>query len=291
MNSAVKNRRVDRISILLQEYNIEKIIHIKGQNNGLADYLSRHSIQHNEEIFDEDYGIIVQKKPGRLSSIPTLDEPFQLIGIDYCDPFKPTPRGNQYVLCITDCFTRWITAIALPDCSAQTTAQALLNNYICQYGVPLTILSDQGNHFKNQLMESMAKLIAYNHSFSSVYHSHSNGMIESFNATFVSQIAKLQDRENNNWDEFLSPVTFAYNTGAHVTTNYLPFQLQFGREPRIPTDEPSSSFIFNKPNDYYVLAWNIIISMSDQHLQYHLQQQYPPFTIPTSNYKVVHVNK
>ncbi|CAF3441957.1 unnamed protein product, partial [Rotaria sp. Silwood2] len=33
------------------------------------------------------------------------------------------------------------------------------------------------------------------------------------------------------------------------------------------------------------------ISMSDQHLQYHLQQQYPPFTIPTSNYKVVHVNK
>ena len=57
MNSTVKNRRVDRISILLQEYNIEKIIHIKGQNNCLADYLSRHPIQHEEEIFDEDYGI------------------------------------------------------------------------------------------------------------------------------------------------------------------------------------------------------------------------------------------
>ena len=42
MNSSVKNRRVDRISILLQEYNIEKIIHIKGQHNCLADYLSRY---------------------------------------------------------------------------------------------------------------------------------------------------------------------------------------------------------------------------------------------------------
>ncbi|CAF4271783.1 unnamed protein product, partial [Rotaria sordida] len=133
-----------------------------------------------------------------------------------------------------------MTAIALPDCSAQTTAQRLFNNYICPYGVPLAILSDQGTHFKNQLMESIAKLIGYNHIFSSVYHPQSNEIIEHFNATFVPQIVKLQDLENNNWDEFLSPV--------------------FGREPRLPTNEPSSSFTFNKPNDYYVqLKKNLLI--------------------------------
>ena len=38
-------------------------------------------------------------------------------------------------------------------------------------------------------------------------------MVERFNATFVPQVAKLQDRENNNWDEFLSPVVFVYNSG------------------------------------------------------------------------------
>ncbi|CAF1525214.1 unnamed protein product, partial [Rotaria sordida] len=57
MNSTIKNRRVDRISILLQEYSIEKIIHIKGQNNCLAGYLSRHPIQYQKDIFDVDYGI------------------------------------------------------------------------------------------------------------------------------------------------------------------------------------------------------------------------------------------
>lgn len=57
MNSTVKNRRVDRISLLLQEYNIDKIIHIKGQHNCLADYLSRHPIENGEEMFDGDYGI------------------------------------------------------------------------------------------------------------------------------------------------------------------------------------------------------------------------------------------
>jgi hypothetical protein len=443
MNSTVKNRRVDRISILLQEFNIEKIIHIKGQHNCLADYLSRHPITREEEIFDEDYGIVrrdegeptiigrvpdgnpplagavvtrskakksqlthdqhpttiipskkheipssttveevekkdssshdveknefdmeqlkkeqekdpiihqkiievkknpgassyelkegllykllmmhvscntkkkliylpssmiqnllqiyhshplsghfgVQrtylkiknrfwwpnmkqsitqyiqsclpcqqynvsrsKKPGQLQPILPPEGPFQLIGMDYCGPFKQTPRGNQYVLCITDYFTRWIVAVAVPDCSAQTTAEALFNEYICKYGVPTVILSDQGTHFHNQLMQAMAKLLGYNHTYSTTYHPQSNGMVERFNATFVPQIAKLQDKEHNNWDEFLSPVVFAYNTGTHSTTNYSPFQLLFGREPRLPTDAQATSFTFHKPNDYY----------------------------------------
>ena len=444
MNSTVKNRRVDRISILLQEFNIEKIIHIKGQHNCLADYLSRHPILREEEMLDDDYGIamrdngelsstrcvpeetpplvgavvtrskakqlqvkqdqdmsviipleriekpsstteekidqrgspssqddqekgfnmerlkmeqgkdpiiqqkiaevkknpvkcsyewrdgllykllamqfncktkkkliylpssmiqdllqiyhshplsghfgvqrtylkiknkfwwpnmkqsIVQyiksclpcqrfnisrsKKPGRLQPIPPPEGPFQLIGMDYCGPLKRTPRGNQYVLCITDYFTRWIVAVAVPDCSAQTTAEALFNEFICKYGVPTVILSDQGTHFHNQLMEAMSKLLGYDHTYSTTYHPQSNGMIERFNATFIPQIAKLQDRQNNNWDEFLAPVVFAYNTGCHSTTEYSPYELLFGREPKLPVDQPKSLFIFNKPNDYY----------------------------------------
>jgi transposase InsO family protein len=191
------------------------------------------------------------KKPGRLCPIDTPEGPFQMIGIDFCGPFKRTPRDNQYVLCITDYFTRWVNAIALPDCSAQTTAQAIFNEYICRYGVPLSILSDQGTHFRNQLMDSMAKLIGYNHIFSTVYHPQSNGMVERFNATFVPQLAKLHDRESNNWDEYLSPVVFAYNTGIHSTTEYSPYQLQFGREPHLPTDKPPSTYIFHRPIDYY----------------------------------------
>ncbi|MCY7361464.1 MAG: Ty3/Gypsy family RNase HI domain-containing protein, partial [Ignavibacteria bacterium] len=77
MNSSVKNRRVDRISILLQEYNIEKIIHIKGQHNCLADYLSRHPIPREEEIFDEDYGIAKRDKgePPVIGRVPDETPP------------------------------------------------------------------------------------------------------------------------------------------------------------------------------------------------------------------------
>ncbi|CAF3544285.1 unnamed protein product [Rotaria sp. Silwood1] len=198
----------------------------------------------------QQYNVSRFKKPGLLCPIETPPGPFQLIGIDYCGPFKRTPRENQYVLCITDYFTRWITAVALPDCTAQTTAQAIFNEYICRYGVPVSILTDQGTHFNNQLMESMAQLIGYNHILSTVYHPQSNGMVERFNATFVPQLAKLHDREHNNWDEYLQSVVFAYNTGIHAATNYSPFQLQFGHDPRMPTDA-TSNYVFYKPSDYY----------------------------------------
>ncbi|CAF4610333.1 unnamed protein product, partial [Rotaria socialis] len=78
MNKSVKNRRVDRISMLLQEYNIEKIIHIKGQQNCLADYLSRNPIQSEpEEIFEEDYGIstLFNEEPPVLASVSVDTHP------------------------------------------------------------------------------------------------------------------------------------------------------------------------------------------------------------------------
>ena len=484
MSLSVKNRRVGRIFILLQEYNITQIIHIKDQYNWLADYFSRHPIQHDEEIFDEDYGIrmlfqrepsdmihgpadnlqvisaavtrskakqitqqqqnhaelttssiindtslslhsrdrqcsnevpshlftsnpfdvtqikneqsidpaiynkikqIMQnptkypfvfkdgllykleamsnnsttkrkliylpssmispllqfyhnyllsghfgirrtylkiknqfwwpnmkqsitqhiqsclpcqqyninrfKKPGKLNPIPAPDGPFQFIDIDYCGPFTRTPNDNQYVLCITDYFTRRVTAVALPDCSAQTTAQALFKEYICRYGVAKALLTDQGTHFKNQLMEAMAKLIGYNHIFPSVYHPQTNGMVERFNATFVPQIAKLQDFENKNWDEFLAPVVFAYNTGVHATTGYSPFQLQFGCDQRLLLNAPSTSFTFNKPQDYYAQlkkSLSIIRSQASDNITkrqrqyknyYDRQRSYPHYEI------------
>ncbi|CAF5153725.1 unnamed protein product, partial [Rotaria sp. Silwood1] len=40
----------------------------------------------------QQYNISRSKKPGRLQPIPPPEGPFQLIGMDYCGPFKQTPR-------------------------------------------------------------------------------------------------------------------------------------------------------------------------------------------------------
>jgi hypothetical protein len=160
----------------------------------------------------QQFNISRQKKTGLLHPITSTDGPFQMIAIDYVGPLPRTPSENRYVFAITDMFTRWVTAVALPSCTAQVTEEALFKHYICRYGVPVSILSDDGTHFRNQLLQSLEYKIGINHIFSTPYHPQSNGVIERCNATFIPQIAKLQDMEHNNWDEYLDAVVFAYNT-------------------------------------------------------------------------------
>ena len=199
----------------------------------------------------KQHNISRHKTYGHLKPISPPTGPFELVGIDFCGPLASTPRENQYVLVITDYFTRHVTALALPNCTAETTAQALFNDFFCKYGIPSVILSDQGTHFQNKLMENLQKLIGYNHIYSTAYHPQTNGIIERFNATFIPQISKLQDTQANNWDEYLQAVVFAYNSGVHKITKFSPYELLFGRTPRLPIYPRSTQFTFTKPNDYF----------------------------------------
>lgn len=198
----------------------------------------------------QQYNISRQKKPGKLRSVSPPEGPFQVIGMDFCGPLQRTPRENRYVLIITDYFTRHIVAVPLPNCSAEKTAEALFNEYFCKFGIPCLIISDQGSHFRNQLMASMRSLIGYNHVFSTPYHPQTNGIVERFNSTFIPQISKLHDSEHNNWDEYLQAVVFAYNSGSHKTTNYSPYELLYGRAPRLPFHSKPSHLSFPHPHDY-----------------------------------------
>ena len=75
-------------------------------------------------------------------------------------------------------------------------------------------------------------------------------MVERFNGTFVPQISKLQDSEQNNWDEYLQAVVFAYNTGIHKTTKFSPYELVYGRLPHLPINLRPHQIALSKPIDY-----------------------------------------
>ena len=59
-------------------------------------------------------------------------------------PLPETKRGNKYILVLTDLFTKWVEAIPLKETSAETLAGVLYNEFICRFGLPKYIHSDQG---------------------------------------------------------------------------------------------------------------------------------------------------
>ena len=48
------------------------------------------------------------------------------IALDIMGPLPVTHRGNKYILCIGDYFTKWMEAVPLPNQEASTIADALI---------------------------------------------------------------------------------------------------------------------------------------------------------------------
>ncbi|XP_060733694.1 uncharacterized protein LOC132851087 [Tachysurus vachellii] len=63
-----------------------------------------------------------------------------------------------------------------------------------------------------------------------------NGVTERFNRTLGSMLRSLPLKEKQKWPEQIQALTFAYNATVHETTGYAPFQLMFGRIPKLPVD-------------------------------------------------------
>ena len=84
-----------------------------------------------------------------IISTPLPEGPGVAINVDYFGPLPVTPRGNTYILLITDRFNRRadIFPVTAAEFAAEGTANVLVNKYISLWACPRTILSDNGLQF------------------------------------------------------------------------------------------------------------------------------------------------
>ena len=79
------------------------------------------------------------KKPKAPLGSLGLGATLATFSTDMVGPFPVTPRNNRYILVVTDHFTKWVEFFAVPDQSATTTANVILNDVIARYGSPLSV--------------------------------------------------------------------------------------------------------------------------------------------------------
>ena len=68
------------------------------------------------------------------------DEVWAQIGMDLVGPLPETPNGHQYIMTITDYYTKWAEAVPLKDKSSLSVANALYSVRIISYvGIRITL--------------------------------------------------------------------------------------------------------------------------------------------------------
>ena len=182
---------------------------------------------------------VKDKKPVRLPQAPqksiASSETMEPVGLDFLH--LDTCIGRfQYLLLVTDHFTRYFQVYPTRNKEAKTSAEKLFNDYILRFGMPDKIIHDQGREFENKSFQQLSKSCNIKRLRTTPYHPQCNGQVERMNQSIIAMLKTLESTEKRSWKDHINKLVHAYNCTKNSSTGYAPYFLLFGRKPRLPID-------------------------------------------------------
>lgn len=95
------------------------------------------------------------KQPMVLTDTP--GKAFDKISTDIIGSLPKTQKRNEYILTIQNLLTKYSIGIPMEGISSAEIADVFVKRFICQFGSPRAILTDQGPNFTSSLMKKVAK--------------------------------------------------------------------------------------------------------------------------------------
>ncbi len=74
---------------------------------------------------------------------------------------------------------------------------------LIRFGCPLTIITNQGVNFINDIIKYLTRQFLFKHFSSTTYYPQGNGQVESTNKVISKLLTKLVDEKKIDWDEYL----------------------------------------------------------------------------------------
>ncbi|KAL4100717.1 hypothetical protein QTP88_020751 [Uroleucon formosanum] len=164
----------------------------------------------------------------------TASKPFERIYLDIVGPLTVSEKQNSYILTIQDNLTKFSSTFPLHSHDAQNVAKALVEGFICQHGIPETILTDCGTEFLSKLFKECCKLLEIEKLNTTPYHPQTNGSLERSHRTLAEYLQHYVDKDHKNWDNYIPYAMFVYNTTVHSTTKYQLYELVYGFPAVVP---------------------------------------------------------
>lgn len=133
-------------------------------------------------------------------------------GIDFITCSPHSAEGHAYIILAVDYFTKWAEAMPTVLADVKTAAIFVFNHTIARFGVPQTIITDHGSHFRNIMMSGLTDQLGLRYDNSTPYYPHANGLVEAINKVLITMIQQIIGIHWSNWHNMLFSALWAYRT-------------------------------------------------------------------------------
>ena len=127
-------------------------------------------------------------------------ELFDLWGLDFMGPFPPS-YNNMYILLAVDYVSKWVEAIPTHTNDAKVVAQFLRSHIFSRFGTPQALITYNGTHFCNKVIDKVFLKYGVRHHTSLSYHPQSNGLAEVSNREIKSILKKTVNNSRKDWSK------------------------------------------------------------------------------------------
>ena len=148
--------------------------------------------------------------------------PWHRIHVDYAGPVD-----GRYFLVIVDAHSKWVDIYPTSGTTSKETIKCLQHSF-SQFGLPVSIVSDNGPCFTSNEFQDFTKISGIRHITTAVYKPSTNGLAERMVQTLKKALRISTSPLQLTLDRFL----FNYRLTPHSTTGVSPAELMFGRRLR-----------------------------------------------------------
>lgn len=222
--------------------------------------------------------------------------PMDVLNIDTIGPVAKDAQGNEFIIVVIDCFTRWVELYGVPDTTALSAARALLQ-HVGRFGAPGILRSDRGSQYVNNIIGEFTTLVVTTPQHTLAYSKEENAIVERCNKEVMRHLRAiiLESRVQENWScDQLPLVQRILNCEVKTNTGVSPAELLFGNaidlgrrvltEPVHMSEKPISEYMDNLLKKQTLLI-EVAQETQQKHDTHHLSGFDPDFTeYPINSY-------
>ena len=191
--------------------------------------------------------------------------------IDLIGPFPPGPHNENFCLTSIDLFSKYLIVVPIVGKTAQAVATAFTDYVVANGANVVTVHSDNGKEFKNNLFKKVTSLLQIRHTFSLPYHPLGNASIESAHFRIKTILrASLGRQPTSVWTAAVRGAARTLNSMENDSSGLTPNFLFYGRETALPL----ASFVTPpRPDNHHLTPQERAVQISQQSVKYLTQHR------------------